>query len=321
MRFLSLLLLGLCPCGVYVVMWSSLVCLWGCRCTLCGCGGCCDYDACTVVCVVCVYAERVWGCEVDGNAGVGDGCVVVVVSAGLWVWIIYVYGRSGYLYIVLGGYLRILGAPRVQSCCTLWIYASQRVFVYGRYCKSRFVCVCLSDLDLSRHHSLLWAAQAIQRVHCQKRSIVGCVDFSHIRIYFTCSHIIRVYFTCSHIIRVYFTCSHISESTPTIVTSVSPQLVIKTTITITSVSPPPLLPVCLHHHYYQCVSTTIVTSVSPPPLLPVTIIVYFYMFTYQSLLWILRKLFFKCINPFIPLYISTFSFRISVIEPWKRNIE
>ena len=27
MRFLSLLLLGLCPCVVSVVMWSSLVCL------------------------------------------------------------------------------------------------------------------------------------------------------------------------------------------------------------------------------------------------------------------------------------------------------
>ena len=27
MRFLSLLLLGLCPCGVSVVMWSSLICL------------------------------------------------------------------------------------------------------------------------------------------------------------------------------------------------------------------------------------------------------------------------------------------------------
>ena len=27
MQFLSLLLLGLCPCGVSVVMWSSLVCL------------------------------------------------------------------------------------------------------------------------------------------------------------------------------------------------------------------------------------------------------------------------------------------------------
>ena len=27
MRFLSLLLLGLCPCGVSVVMWSFLLCL------------------------------------------------------------------------------------------------------------------------------------------------------------------------------------------------------------------------------------------------------------------------------------------------------
>ena len=50
-----LLLLGLCPCVIYVVMWSSLVC----RGTLCRCGGCCDCDACTVVCVACVYAERV----------------------------------------------------------------------------------------------------------------------------------------------------------------------------------------------------------------------------------------------------------------------
>ena len=28
-------------------------------CTLCGRGGCCVCDACTVVCVACVYAERV----------------------------------------------------------------------------------------------------------------------------------------------------------------------------------------------------------------------------------------------------------------------
>ena len=75
MRFISLLLLGLCPCGV------SLVCLWGCCGTVCGCGGCYDCDACTVVWVACVYAERVWWCEVDGNAGMGDGWGGVVVSA------------------------------------------------------------------------------------------------------------------------------------------------------------------------------------------------------------------------------------------------
>ena len=32
--------------------------------------------------------------------------------------------RSRYLYIVLGSFLRILGAPSVQSCCTLSISAS-----------------------------------------------------------------------------------------------------------------------------------------------------------------------------------------------------
>ena len=53
-----------------------------------------------------------------------------------------------YLYIVLGGYLRILGAPSVQSCCTLCISASYRVLVYGRYHKSRLVCVWLSGLNL-----------------------------------------------------------------------------------------------------------------------------------------------------------------------------
>ena len=56
MRLRSLLLLGLCPC--LVVMWSSLVCLWGCRGTLRVYGGCCDCDACTIVCVACVYADR-----------------------------------------------------------------------------------------------------------------------------------------------------------------------------------------------------------------------------------------------------------------------
>ena len=56
-RFLTLLLLGICPCGVSVVMLSSLVCLLGCRGTLCG--DCYDYDVCTVVCIACAYAERV----------------------------------------------------------------------------------------------------------------------------------------------------------------------------------------------------------------------------------------------------------------------
>ena len=60
-RYLSLLLLGLCPCVVSVVMCWSLVCLLGCRGTLCGCGVCCDCDACTVVCVA--LCMLVWGME------------------------------------------------------------------------------------------------------------------------------------------------------------------------------------------------------------------------------------------------------------------
>ena len=66
-----------------------------------------------------------------------------------------VYGRSRYLYFVLGGYLRILGAPSVQSCCTLSMSASYRVFVCVEYRKSRLVYMWLSDLDLSRHRPLL----------------------------------------------------------------------------------------------------------------------------------------------------------------------
>ena len=52
----------------------------------------------------------------------------------LWVGILCVDGRSRYQYIVLGGYQHILG---VQSCSTLLISASYRVFVYGIYLKSR----------------------------------------------------------------------------------------------------------------------------------------------------------------------------------------
>ena len=37
-------------------------------------------------------------------------------------------GRSKFLYIVLGGCLRLLGAPSVQACCTLSISASYRLW-------------------------------------------------------------------------------------------------------------------------------------------------------------------------------------------------
>ena len=55
-----------------------------------------------------------------GSGRVGLCYVCVSCESGFFC----VYGRSMYLRIVLGGYLRILGAPSVQSCCTLWISAS-----------------------------------------------------------------------------------------------------------------------------------------------------------------------------------------------------
>ena len=48
---------SLCYVCSHVVVFGVCVCV--CRGTLCGCGGCCDCDACTVVCVACVFAERV----------------------------------------------------------------------------------------------------------------------------------------------------------------------------------------------------------------------------------------------------------------------
>ena len=83
MRFISLLLRGMCVCVVSVVMWSSLVCQGGCLGTLCyGCGGCVGCDACSLVCVLGEYAERVRWCEGNGNDGVEAGGGVGAVSAG-----------------------------------------------------------------------------------------------------------------------------------------------------------------------------------------------------------------------------------------------
>ena len=53
---------------------------------------------------------------------------------------------------MLGRYLRILGAPSVQSYCTLSISASEHVFVCGRYCKSRLSCRTWISLDIARFH-------------------------------------------------------------------------------------------------------------------------------------------------------------------------
>ena len=65
----------------------------------------------------------------------------------LCVYILCEDDRFRYLYIVLGGYMRILGAPSVQSCCTLSISSSYRIFFCGKYRKSILVCVWLLHLD------------------------------------------------------------------------------------------------------------------------------------------------------------------------------
>ena len=76
---------------------------------------------------VCVWLEVGWEVlEVSGWtawARVWEGGVLLCLCV-LGVWIFCVDGRSRYLYIVLGGFLRILGAPSIQSCCTLSISAS-----------------------------------------------------------------------------------------------------------------------------------------------------------------------------------------------------
>ena len=80
---------------------------------------------------------------ISGSGRVGMFYVCVSCESGFFV--------SRYLYIVLGGYLRILGASSVQSCCTLFISASYRVFIFGRYRKF-FLCCCRTwiCLDITR---------------------------------------------------------------------------------------------------------------------------------------------------------------------------
>ena len=104
------------------------------------------YSACDVLemsvvyveCAICACLAR--SCERIGFGlfqslmKVGYVCVLVVVvwvgglGQGLGGWcgvcILCVDGRSRYRYIVLSGYLPILDAPSVKSCCTLSLSAS-----------------------------------------------------------------------------------------------------------------------------------------------------------------------------------------------------
>ena len=123
MSLLSLLLLGMCGCVVSVVMWSSLVCMGGCLGTLYRCGGCCDCDACTVVCVACVYAESVRGCDGDGNAGVRAGGGVAAVNA----WCACMGGTRGSCFVStsddvldMGVVHGVRGVCGVCEMCMVW---------------------------------------------------------------------------------------------------------------------------------------------------------------------------------------------------------
>ena len=71
---------------------------------------------------VCVWVAAVWVVSRRLGGGLSQGLGRCGGAA----------GRSRYLYIVLGRYLRILGTPSVQSCCTLFISASYRIFVCDR---------------------------------------------------------------------------------------------------------------------------------------------------------------------------------------------
>ena len=86
--------------------------------------------------------------------GPGTGGVGLCVCE-LCVWIFCVDGRSMYLYIVLGGYLVILGAHIVKSCCTLWISASTvYLFMADIANPDLFVCGCRTwiCLDITRFY-------------------------------------------------------------------------------------------------------------------------------------------------------------------------
>ena len=76
-----------------------------------------------------VHWHRVW----EGKVSYICVCIVGLYSLCRW--------KSRYMYIVQDGYLSIIGAPSVQSCCTISISASYRIFACGRYRKSRLVCV------------------------------------------------------------------------------------------------------------------------------------------------------------------------------------
>ena len=66
----------------------------------------------------------VWDVGLCLSCDWGSGWVSWSRAGWCFVGILCVDGRSRYLCIVLGGYMRILGGPSVQYCCTLLLSAS-----------------------------------------------------------------------------------------------------------------------------------------------------------------------------------------------------
>ena len=105
--------------GIYQSCWNRLsvgrVSLFGLRWCRWGVGRCLD-NGLEGWCYVCVSCESGFFCVDD---------------------------KSRYLHIVLGGYLRFLVSPSVQSCCTISISASYHVFFMTDIANpDLFVCGC-----------------------------------------------------------------------------------------------------------------------------------------------------------------------------------
>ena len=115
---------------------------------------------CVCVWVAVVYVGSGWGLGLALEGMVG------VIS--VWVWFICVYGRSRYL--------RILGAPSVQSCCTLSVSASYRVFV----CWHTLKAITRTQLERKQCHNFhtdsgsiltAYSRQDNQLYRCQSRIV------------------------------------------------------------------------------------------------------------------------------------------------------